>query len=82
MLKSVEKLLKCGNDMKVGNHSSEHYSSVCFYKYFGTTICEVDYDKKEFKLPYGGTYANSSSTKRAVNDYKRYFLGMGFTLIE
>ena len=82
MLKSIEKLLDCCSDMKVGNHSSEHDFSVCFYKYFGTTICEVDYDRKEFKLPYKGYYSDSASTKRAVNDYKRYFLGMGFTLIE
>ena len=82
MLKSIEKLVGCHNDMKVGNHSSEHYFLVCFYKYFGTTICEVDYDRKEFKLPYKGYYSDSASTRRAVNDYKRYFLGKGFTLIE
>jgi len=82
MLKSIEKLLECGNDMKVGNHSSDHYSSVCLYKYFGTTICVVDYGKKEFYLPYKGMYANSSSTKRAVNDYRRYFNEQGFTFVE
>lgn len=82
MLKSVEKLLDCRNDLKVGNHSSEHYFLVCFYKYFGTTICEVDYDRKEFKLPYKGYYSDSASTRRAVNDYKCYFLDKGFTLIE
>ena len=82
MLKSIEKLLDCGNDMKVGNHSSEYLYSVCSYKYFGTTICEVDYDRKKFKLPYKGMYENSNSTKRAVNDYRRYFNGLGFTLVE
>ena len=82
MLKSIEKLVGCRNGLKVGNHSSEHSHAVCYYMYHGTVICEANYDKKEFKLPYGGTYANSSSTKRAVNDYKRYFLSEGFTLIE
>lgn len=81
MLKSIEKLLDCHNDLKVGNHSSEYSFSVCFYNYFGTTICEVDYDRKEFKLPYKGYYSDSASTRRAVNDYKRYFLDKGFTLI-
>ena len=82
MLKSIEKLLECGNDLKVGNHSSAHAYSICFYMYHGTIICEADYERKEFKLPYKGKYANSNSTRRAVNDYKRYFLGKGFTLTE
>ena len=82
MLKSIEKLLECGNDLKVGNHSSEHAYAYCSYMYHGTIICEADYGKKEFKLPYKGMYANSTSTRRAVNDYKRYFLGEGFTFIK
>lgn len=84
MLKSIEKLLECGNDMKVGNHSSKHaaFNTICFYMYHGAIICEADYSKKEFKLPYNGEYAHSNSTRRAVNDYKRYFLGEGFTLTE
>ena len=82
MLKSIEKLLDCYSDMKVGNHSSEHIASVCSYMYHGTILCEADFDKKEFKLPYNGAYSHSVSTRRAVNDYKRYFLGKGFTLIE
>ena len=82
MLKSIEKLLDCYSDMKVGNHSSEHDFSVCFYKYFDAVICIADFDRKEFKLPYKGYYSDFRSTKRVVNDYKRYFLGMGFTLIE
>ena len=84
MLKSIEKLLKEGNDLKKGNHSSKHtlYNTVCSYMYHGTIICEADYERKEFKLPYNGRYSNSNSTRRAVNDYKRYFLSEGFTLIE
>lgn len=82
MLKSIEKLLDCWDDLKVGNHSSEHIASTCFYMYHGTVICEVDYDRKEFKLPYKGKYENSTSTRRAVNDYKRYFTDKGFAFIE
>lgn len=82
MLKSIEKLLECSNDMKVGNHSSEHSYTVCSYRYHEAIICEADYGKKEFKLPYDGMYAKSISTRRAVNDYKRYFLDNGFTLTE
>ena len=82
MLKSIEKLLESNSNLKVGNHSSEHLRSVCFYMYHGTVICEADYGKKEFKLPYDGMYSNSNSTRRAVNDYKRYFLSEGFTPTE
>ena len=82
MLKSVEKLLECGNDLTVGNHSSKHNYEVWFYMYHGTVICEVNYERREFKLPYDGVYSHSVSTRRAVNDYKRYFTDKGFTLIE
>lgn len=82
MLKSIEKLLNCWDDLKVGNHSSKRIHSVFYYMYFGTIICEADYDREEFKLPYNGAYSHSTSTRRAVNDYKRYFLGKGFTLTE
>lgn len=82
MLKSIEKLLDCWDDLKVGNHSSKRIHSVFYYMYHGTVICEADYDKEEFKLPYNGAYSHSASTRRAVNDYKRYFLDKGFTLTE
>lgn len=82
MLKSIEKLLKFGRDLKLGNHSSKHSHLICSYMYHGTIICEANYERKEFKLPYDGMYSNSNSTRRAVNDYKRYFLGEGFTLTE
>lgn len=82
MLKSIEKLLDCWDDLKVGNHSSKRIHSVFYYMYFGTIICEADYEREEFKLPYNGAYSHSVSTRRAVNDYKRYFLGKGFTLTE
>ena len=82
MLKSIEKLLDCWDDLKVGNHSSKRIHSVFYYMYHGTVICEADCERKEFKLPYDGEYSHSVSTRRAVNDYKRYFLGKGFTLTE
>lgn len=82
MLKSIEKLLESSSNLKVGNHSSEHNYEVWFYMYHGTIICEANYVKKEFKLPYNGAYSHSTSTRRAVNNYKRYFLDKGFTLTE
>ena len=81
MLKSIEKLLESSSNLKVGNHSSEHIASVCSYMYHGTILCEADFDKKEFKLPYNGAYSHSVSTRRAVNDYKRYFTDKGFDFI-
>ena len=82
MLKSIEKLLYCWGDLRVGNHSSKRIHSVVYYMYHDTVICEADYSKKEFKLPYNGKYAHSVSTRRAVNDYKFYFLCKGFALTE
>ena len=82
MLKSIKKLLESSSNLKVGNHSSEHITSACSYMYHGTIICEADFKRKEFKLPYKGMYANSISTRRAVNDYKRYFTDKGFDFIE
>lgn len=82
MLKSVERLLESGNDLKIGNHSSEHSYAMAYYMYHGSVICEVDYAKKWFKLPYKGQYANSVFTKRAVNNYRGYFLEEGFALVE
>lgn len=82
MLKSIEKLLHSWDDLTVGNHSSKHAYTVCSYMYFGTIICEADYSKKEFKLPYNGAYSHSTSTRRAVNNYKRYFTDKGFDFIE
>ena len=82
MLKSIEKLLDCRDGLKVGNHSSKRIHSVFYYMYHGTVICEADFDTNEFRLAYNGAYSHSVSTRRAVNDYKRYFLGKGFTLTE
>ena len=84
MLKSIEKLLHTGEATKIGNHSYRYNESKNFheYMYHGTVICEAHYASRWFRLPYKGMYANSASTKRAVNDYKRYFTDKGFTLIE
>lgn len=82
MLKSIEKLLDCWDDLKVGNHSSKRIHSVFYYMYHDTVICEADFDRKEFKLPYNGAYSHSTSTRRAVNNYKRYFTDKGFDFIE
>lgn len=82
MLKSIEKLLESRSNLKVGNHSSEHTTSACSYMYHGAIICEADFEREEFKLPYNGAYSLSISTRRAVNDYKRYFTDKGFAFIE
>ena len=85
MLKSVERLLGSENDLKIGNHSSEFDEKTWtwHYKYHGITICEANYVNRWFRLPYNKRmYADSHSTKMAVNDYRRYFLEKGFAFIE
>ena len=84
MLKAIEKLLSTGDAMKLGNHSYCYNESkgVQEYMYHGTVICEAHYAPKWFRLPYKGMYANSTSTRRAINDYRRYFLEKGFALVE
>lgn len=82
MLKAVENLVKCAGRRKTcGNHSMERGDAGRAFIYHWSVICETDDEQKVFCLPYKGQYCGSVSTKRAVNDYKRYFEGEGYTLV-
>lgn len=45
--------------------------------YFGNTICIINHKYKVFKLDDCG-YSWSRSTKRALNDCRRYFTNLGY----
>lgn len=75
MLRAIEQLVS-GERTKVGNHyvKSYHYWEDFFYH--STCICSVDHGNKSFKTDNGGW--NTSSTTRAINDYRKYFLSRGY----
>lgn len=73
MLKAVETLVMAHNNKKVGNHAT-YFSQNCevqYFTYHGNIICTVDWRNKTVRLSNCGW--NTSSTNRALNDYKRYF---------
>lgn len=51
------------------------------FTYHGNTICLVDDEMQRIILTHAGWY--TSSTSRALNDYKRYFVDrFGYQIIE
>ena len=89
MLKAVETLVNANNNKKVGNHAmyfSQNYE-VQYFTYHGNIICTVDWKNKTVRLTNCGW--NTTSTNRALNDYKRWFsdsrnfaLGVEFEIID
>ena len=76
MLKSVEKCLHSKKDLKVGNHGTwwslpSTGEQIQYFTYHGNVICRVNWTKHTVYLTNAGW--NTSSTNRALNDYKRYF---------
>lgn len=89
MLKSVEKLVGATdrNEMKVGKHgmfrSISHslendgeIDEIRYFTYHGNIIARVNDLKRTAFLTNAGW--NTSSTNRALNDYKRYFTAAGY----
>ena len=79
MLKAIEQLLS-GERCKVGNHSVEsfnrHGHTINNYIYHSTIICVVNENEKTFITGNDGW--NTSSTARAINDYRKHFLSRGY----
>ena len=79
MLRANEQIVRVINT-KVGNHSvSTNYVHGCTVKdyiYHSTPICTVNEDRMTFSTDNGGW--NTSSTTRAINDYRRYFKSHGY----
>ena len=76
MLKAVLNCVSSTKDAKFGNHGT-YYStpitgdSIQYFTYHGNIICRVNYTRKTVYLTNSGW--NTSSTNRALNDYKRYY---------
>lgn len=78
MLRTVLRLAESEKDLRIGNHNVVIEGDIHRFKYFGSVICMANYKTKKFLVSYCG-YENSSSTKRAVHDYRNYFfLGLGY----
>ena len=78
MLRTVLRLAESEKDLRIGNHNVVIKGDIHRFKYFGSVICMANYKTKKFLVSYCG-YENSSSTKRAVQDYRNYFfLGLGY----
>lgn len=81
MLKTVFRLAESKKDLRIGNHNVVIEGDIHCFKYFENVICMANYKTKKFMVSYCG-YENSPSTKRAVNDYRKYFcLGVGYELV-
>ena len=79
MLKAIEQLLS-GERCKVGNHRVESFNlrghTINNYIYHSTIICMVNENEKTFITSNDGW--NTSSTTRAINDYRKHFLSRGY----
>ena len=79
MLRAIEQLLS-GERCRVGNHSVESFNqcghTINNYIYRSTIICAVNENEKTFRTSNGGW--NTSSTTRAINDYRKHFLSRGY----
>lgn len=80
-MRTLEKLVR-ENNKKMGNHkvatiTSEGITWTKYY-YYQTVICLVNETNKEVVLSNGGW--GTSSTTRAINWYRKYFRGEGYTI--
>ena len=80
MLKAIEQLVT-GERTHVGNHRVESFNergqTINNYIYHSTIICVVNENEKTFRTSNGGW--NTSSTTRAINDYRKWFTDRGYT---
>ena len=96
MMKALRTLVSSNRNAQVGNHAVKHYGRMegftahfCkvmegterAFAYHGNTICMVDDTRRRVYLTNCGW--GTSSTTRALNDYRRYFVDeRGYTLVE
>lgn len=78
MLKAIKKLLN--GSVSVGNHSVCRNNNEAYFMYHGNVIARINNDDKTIATSHCGY--NTSSTSRAINDYKHYFIdSLGYKLI-
>ena len=79
MLKAIEQRLS-GERCKVVSDRGESFDQCGHtsnnYIYHSTIICAVNENEKTFRTSNGGW--NTSSTTRAINDYRKHFLSRGY----
>ena len=80
MLKAIEQLVT-GERTHVGNHRVESFNergqTIDNYIYHCTVICTVNENERTFKTSNGGW--GTSSTTRAINDYRKWFKDRDFS---
>ena len=76
MLKGIEKLVGSWGDLKWGNHRMGRKDNLRYFYYHWTPICIANGYSNEFSIDNGGY--GTSSISRAINDYRRHFLGLGY----
>ena len=76
MLKTVETLVYSRESVKKGNHRVVVNDWDRHFFYYVTEICTVNDYNKTFKTDNGGW--GTSSTSRAINDYRKHFLSCGY----
>lgn len=77
MLVVVKDLVCASRDMKKGSHKVVKYpTGIREFIYYSTAICTVNDNERTFSTDNGGY--GTSSTTRAINDYKRYFTSIGY----
>lgn len=97
MMKALEKLVDSRANARVGNHAVmfcdiPHNGAALrilhimqgatrAFSYHENFICMVDDTRRRVYLTHAGWH--TSSTTRALNDYKRYFIAeLGYTLVD
>lgn len=97
MMKAFEKLVTSNGNARVGNHAvmfcdipnngaALHILHIMpgtsrAFSYHGNYICHVDDTRRRVYLTNCGW--GTTSTTRALNDYKRYFIdGLGYELVD
>jgi hypothetical protein len=72
----AEKLTSATSYMKCGNHKVIFTETGREFIYWSTAICVVNDVEKTFYTDNGGY--NTSSTNRAINQYRCYFTERGY----
>lgn len=95
MMKALKALVASNRNAQVGNHAVKYLDDVmttCYYTgrghgftrefhYHENTICLVDDVNRLVILTHAGW--NTSSTSRAINDYRHYFVDeCGYTEVD
>lgn len=72
MIKALKALVESTKHARVGNHAVMVQRGTRSFSYHGNTICIVDDVNHRIILTNAGW--NTSSTSRAINEYRRYFV--------